>query len=292
MHVPAFPMRFAAGLLAACALAAAASAAPREKDDDEPVRVELVSEYTALVAGRPQSLGLLLHHRPHWHTYWINPGDSGLPTTLAWTLPPGYEAGAIDWPVPRRFDVGGLYNVGYEGEVLLPVVISVPDGAAAGTRARVEVAVKWLACREECIPGKASLSLDLPVVREAAAADPRWPAAFSAARLAQPQATAWKGELAGEGDRFVVRLRGPGLPSGAAPLDAFAVQRRLFDNKPPTIRRDGDALVVEAGRSEYFATAPSELELVVTEAAPAGARGWRVRIPWAAAASAAPSTSR
>ena len=111
---------------------------------------------------------MLLRHEPHWHTYWINPGDSGLPTTLAWTLPPGLKTQDIAWPLPKRFDVGGLYNFGYDGEVVLPVALSVPADAEPGTTAHIAVEAKWLVCREECIPGKASLTLDLPIVDRAA----------------------------------------------------------------------------------------------------------------------------
>ena len=38
--------------------------------------------------------------RPNWHTYWINPGDAGNPTTIDWTLPSGWSAGEIHWPRP------------------------------------------------------------------------------------------------------------------------------------------------------------------------------------------------
>lgn len=263
--------------------AATAIAAPA-KDDAEPVQVELVAEHAALVPGQPEQFGLRLRHSPHWHTYWINPGDSGLPTTLEWRLPAGFQADAIAWPVPRRFEVGGLYNFGYDGEVLLPVSIAVPADAAVGSTVRITATAKWLMCREECIPGKANLGLDLPVVREGAQPDPRWIRPFSDARLAQPQATAWKASAREDGSRFVVTLSGPGLPPPTAKLDAFAAQRKLLDNQPPTIRRDGDVLIVEGGKSEYFTTAPSEIELWLTTDGAGGPRGWRVRAPLAAAA--------
>lgn len=263
--------------------AAATSVAAPAKDDAEPVQVELVAEHAALVPGRTEQFGLLLRHQSHWHTYWINPGDSGLPTRLEWTLPPGFQADAIAWPVPKRFEVGGLYNFGYEGETLLPISIAIPADASVGSTARIAVTAKWLACREECIPGKASLAIELPIERDAAGPDTRWIRPFSAARLGQPQATAWKASAREEGGRFVVRVSGPGLPPPPAKLDAFAAQKKLFDNKPPTIRRDGDALVVETGKSEYFTTAPSEVELWLTADGASGPRGWRVRVPLAAA---------
>jgi thiol:disulfide interchange protein DsbD len=254
-------------------------------DDGDHVSVELISEHMALAPGQSQQLGILLRHEPHWHTYWINPGDSGLPTTLAWTLPPGVKAQEIAWPMPKRFDVGGLYNFGYDGEAVLPVAISAPADAAPGSKAHIAVDAKWLVCREECIPGKKTLTLDLPI---AAPTDPpkpdgRWTMQFSRARLAEPQATAWKATNAADGDRIVVTLRGPSLPAVDG-LDAFVAERKLVDNKPPRIRSEGDALIGDFAKSEYFGTPPESFDLVLTQPSAAGVRGWRVQVPFAAKA--------
>lgn len=246
----------------------------------EPLSAQLVAEQLALVPGGRASFGVLLRHAPHWHSYWINPGDSGLPTTLEWMLPPAYAAGAVEWPVPKRFEVGGLYNIGYDGEVLLPVSITVPADAPAGSSVHVALTLKWLACREACIPGKASLVLDLPIVRAAAKDDPRWQRAFADARSAQPRAAAWHGSVRDDGGRFVVRLSGAGLPRPSARLDAFVTQRKVFENHPPSIRRDGDMLVIETDRSEYFAGAPDGIELVLVDTAAQPPQGWRVQVPF------------
>jgi DsbC/DsbD-like thiol-disulfide interchange protein len=251
------------------------------------VSVELISEHTSLAAGQSLQLGLLLRHEPHWHTYWINPGDSGLPTTLSWTLPPGLKVQDIAWPLPKRFDVGGLYNFGYDGEVVLPIAVSVPADAAVGSSAHVAVVAKWLVCREECIPGTASLALDLPIAADAPQPDARWTMQFARARLAQPQATAWKAEARIDGDRIAITLRGPGLPA-AEGLDAFVEERKLVDNKPPHIRLDGEALIVDFGKSDYFGTSPAAADLVLTQPNAAGVRGWRVQVPLLAATTAAP----
>jgi len=97
----------------------------------QPVRVdaveaELVAARTAAVPGQPLALGLVLRHDPQWHTYWRNPGDSGLPTQLMLNLPAGWSAGDIAWPKPHRIFVGPLANYGYDGEILLPLTVSVP----------------------------------------------------------------------------------------------------------------------------------------------------------------------
>src|SRR5882757_8399496 len=90
------------------------------------VEADLVTERTAVEAGKPLTVALRLKMIPHWHTYWRNPGDSGLKTTLAWTLPEGFSAGEIQWPIPQRIPAGPLTNYGYENEVYLLTEITVP----------------------------------------------------------------------------------------------------------------------------------------------------------------------
>ncbi len=84
----------------------------------EQVRAELMAHAPDGAApGKTVWLGLQLTHAPEWHTYWKNSGDSGLPTELQWTLPPGVSAGPVQWPTPRKFPIGPLANYGYSGTV-------------------------------------------------------------------------------------------------------------------------------------------------------------------------------
>ena len=73
-----------------------------------------------------------------WHTYWRNPGDSGEPTALTWTLPAGWSAGEIQWPAPHAVPFAMLVNYGYEGEVLFPIEITVPMPDAVTTLVKQE----------------------------------------------------------------------------------------------------------------------------------------------------------
>jgi hypothetical protein len=107
---------------------------------------------------------------------------------------------------------------------------------------------------------------------------------FAHARLSEPQASAWKTATRVDGDRIAVTLTGPGLPEKADGLDAFVEEKKLVDNKPPEIRKDGDALVIAFAKSEYFTTPPETYDLVVTQPAAAGMRGWRIQVPFAATA--------
>lgn len=257
-------------LLAALPLAAQETA--------EPLQVELVAQYAALQPGTRARIGLRLRHAPHWHSYWVNPGDSGLPTRLAWNLPAGWQAGDIDWPLPRRFAVGALQNFGYEGELVLPLQVSVPADARPGTTVPLAVTVKWLACREECIPGKSELALALPVGAQTPAANPQWAGLFADALRAQPAPAPWQGSAELVGERVRIRLRGADLPPLEG-LDAQAVQRRILDNRLPSFRREGADLVIETHRSEYFGTAPERFDLVLTAPTADGPRGWTLDLP-------------
>lgn len=117
--------------------------------------------------GKPAWLGLQLRHAPDWHTYWKNPGDSGLPTQLDWQLPPGVQAGAIEWPTPKKFPLGPLANYGYDGTVLLRVPLTV-EAASLAQSLTVGLNASWLACRTECIPEEGQFSLKLSTDRAVA----------------------------------------------------------------------------------------------------------------------------
>src|SRR5690348_9511984 len=86
-------------LLGALASLGPASAAPPKATDL--VKAELVAEPPSVAPGATLWLDLHLATQAGWHTYWRNPGDAGEPTTIDWTLPPGFSAGAIQWPVPQ-----------------------------------------------------------------------------------------------------------------------------------------------------------------------------------------------
>ncbi len=142
----------------------------------EQVRAELVAHAPQGVApGKPVWFGLKLEHIPHWHTYWKNPGDSGLPTTLIWTLPAGVTAGDIDWPAPGHLPIGPLMNYGYEATVVLPVPVTLTG--RPGNPLHVKLEADWLVCRIECIPQSGTFELDIdtsrPITAHAADFD-RW----------------------------------------------------------------------------------------------------------------------
>jgi thiol:disulfide interchange protein DsbD len=174
----------------------------------EAVEVELVAEHDAVRAGSPLSIGLRIAHDPHWHTYWRNPGDSGLATELSLALPDGFVAGPIQWPAPQRLFIPPLANYGYEGEVVLPLELAVPNTLPNGP-VRITGKAFWLMCRDVCIPGEAQIALTLPVAPAGATPEPtRHAPAFAAARARMP-ATALAVTVSAAGDRLSIGLDAP-----------------------------------------------------------------------------------
>jgi thiol:disulfide interchange protein DsbD len=125
------------------------------------VVAELIPEMTTVVTGKP--FGVILHLKmdPGWHTYWINPGDAGIPTMIKWTLPPGFTAGPILWPVPEKHAMGPLVTYGYDGDVYLLTMITPPASGDLPEHLDIKAKAEWLVCQEECIPGQAQMTLTL-----------------------------------------------------------------------------------------------------------------------------------
>ena len=91
----------------------------------------------------------------HWHTYWKNPGDTGLATELKWELPSGWKASELRWPAPSYLEVSELASHAYEDQVSLAFELTPP--ADASGEIVLKAKASWLECKESCIPGDATL---------------------------------------------------------------------------------------------------------------------------------------
>jgi DsbC/DsbD-like thiol-disulfide interchange protein len=140
------------------------TAAAAQQGSAQYARVELLARPAAIMPDSDLQLGIHFILEKGWHIYWINPGDSGQPPSFKWQLPPGFSAGQIHWPHPERIQPNKeLADFGYHDEVLLPINIHVPTQLGTSDPVEFGVEVKWLICREVCIPEHASLHLTLPV---------------------------------------------------------------------------------------------------------------------------------
>jgi DsbC/DsbD-like thiol-disulfide interchange protein len=179
------------------------------------VAVELIAETTAVVPGERFNLALDFKLEPHWHLYWKNPGASGLPVEIEWQLPAGLSAGEIQWPAPERIELGGLMNYGYEDAVTLMVPIQVAEDLTLGAVMLIQAEVSWLVCEQFCMPGDATLSLELPVRSEAGSSTEA--PTFGAARARLPELTApWRVSAVLEGQELLLNIEqssGATIPS-------------------------------------------------------------------------------
>ena len=133
---------------------------PRGASDN--VEVSLLSDAASIQPGKQFLIALHMKLDSGWHTYWKNPGDSGLPLKIQWDLPPGFTPGEIQWPIPSRIPEPPLMGYGYHGEVLFIVPI-MPAKSITTRDVRIAGTFDWLECKDICIPGGAKLALTLPV---------------------------------------------------------------------------------------------------------------------------------
>ncbi len=133
----------------------------------EPVKAELIAEHASVQPGGSTHIGVHFDLEDGWHIYWKEPGDAGLPTTIVWQGPSWVSFGPLHWPPPQQFqDPGDIRTHGYSGTVVLYSTLQCQLAAIGGqypVPLTVHATVKWLACKELCVPGSAELDLSLPV---------------------------------------------------------------------------------------------------------------------------------
>jgi thiol:disulfide interchange protein DsbD len=251
-----------------------AAAQPTELTTER-VRAELLAFAPEGVApGKPVWLALSIHHQPRWHTYWKNPGDSGLPTALRWQLNDGAVAGDIAWPTPQALRVGPLMNHGYEGTLLLPVPVTIP----AGFKARdllVKLQAEWLACKDVCVPESGEFALKIPARVVTATHARRFEDALSRVpqELASVQARATI-------ERRALKVEVDGLPPGlrGRELRFFAELAGVVEHAAVIEQRwDAARWVARVPLSSQRSESPAAMHAVLVAAGQP--TGIRIRLP-------------
>ena len=102
-------------------------------------------------------LGYKFVFTPGWHTYWINPGDSGGPPIFEFNSPSGWDINENVWPGPQKIIYPPLMTFGYVDEVIFPFELNLKNLNDQDT----EITTKFLVCDDICVPEEATLLLSL-----------------------------------------------------------------------------------------------------------------------------------
>lgn len=265
--MPSFSLRAALSCAAATlalvpgSAGAQASASGSRTGQGPHVRVELIADRAA--PGPGMRLGLEFDLDPQWHIYWQNPGDSGGPPQVQWTFPPGMMAAGIEWPAPERIDIGGLVNYGYHGTVVLPVVVAVAADVRIPQVVVVRASVRWMACANLCVPGKADLELKFPLTDSERIQVGGWKAAIDSARarVPKPAPASWTASASSTSDTFIVDVLTGSREEGAVffPLELSQVN----DSAVQAVTPLADGIRLALRKSSQLAKDPGALRGVL-----------------------------
>lgn len=245
--------------------------------------LELVSDTSAISAGHEFTVGLQFKMERGWHIYWVNPGDSGEPPHVTWQLPKGLTVGDVIWPAPRKMGASTIVNYVYDSDVLLMAPVRAGVDYSASASDKLEATVKFLICSEQmCMPGKAQLSLALPV-KSQTTQDAAMAARFAAARerLPKPPPVNWKFSGRAEKDSFVIEIQA-GRPIPQAyffPLHESQIENsapQLAGSRPSglrlTLRKSGELTKALTNLAGVLELPSGEAYLVDVPIAPAARR--------------------
>jgi len=223
---------------------------------------KLLLSHSEAKPGTTVTAGLELTMDDGWHTYWINPGEAGIATSVEWTLPKGVSAGPIQWPTPDKFTALGSIGYGYHGKTILLVPLTITSDAAPG-QATISGKVSWLECKVLCVPRDQSVSATLTIAgSDALSADA---AKLDAVRETLPKTYAeltvkavWDGE-AKEDERSLLIEFDAGQADNDA--DFFAMPSEAFEVSPESevTAIDGGRVRIRKTVSKYEGAWPSEL---------------------------------
>jgi len=190
-------------------------------------KLSLVSEKASLVPGDSQWIGLRFQLEPGWHIYWTNPGDSGEPPKISWHLPNGIQATEFQFPAPQRIADHGLTDYGYQGHVVLLSKLTVPAGITS-KKADISADVRYLVCREVCVPAKEHLAVTVPMDGNGKQSAEAGIIQTAAANLPKPLPSGVHVSATSKSDNFVVAVASKrsdfGVVSDFIPFDTQVIE--------------------------------------------------------------------
>ena len=153
------------GLLPALLIAVGAVlGAPSTAHANPHAEVSLLSETDQPRPGSTFLVGIRIVPAPGWHSYWSNPGDSGIAPMIKWEATPGVRFGPLLHPAPTLLKVAGIASYVHSGEHILLARVRADPTLKRGTLLPIGAQLIWATCSESlCVPERTALSLNLKV---------------------------------------------------------------------------------------------------------------------------------
>jgi thiol:disulfide interchange protein/DsbC/DsbD-like thiol-disulfide interchange protein len=209
----------------------------------------MTAEVKSIAPGSTFTVALKLSHPEEWHSYYQNSGGVELPPSIKWTLPEGFTAGPIQWPVPQVKDGFFGKSFVYVGSPVFLSDITAPSSLTVGQTVTFTADTTWQICKESCINENKSFTFKLPVTA-APEKDPAAAALIKDARATQPlKAAGWTFSASPAGEDFLLRVK----PAGALendPVDFVPDQPFVQSaSSGGAITRDGDVWSIRLKRA-------------------------------------------
>jgi DsbC/DsbD-like thiol-disulfide interchange protein len=224
------------------------------------LKLQLVSEQSAIIPGKPFTVGLWLDHDRGAHTYWRFPGIVGVPTQLKWNLPKGWRAGALIYPEPERTLMFQIKAQGFDRDVMLRTEITPPANLKIGEQVTLTGKASWMCCGNSCHPASMDLSLTLPVA-ETSALNEKWHKLLNEERArAEQTSDAWTASASEKGVTVTLTLQ-PATAEARLSKSQREADRIIvftedgwFDTDKPQIiqRQDDGSLVITLTKAETY----------------------------------------
>jgi len=126
------------------------------------VQAAAIPEFASVAPGGAFRVAVRLRIPVGCHISWVNPGQSGLPTTIAWQMPTGVSADETLWPYPERDETAGFVSHVYRG-VAVVVTRFLVDSAFRGGAVALRADLSWGLCGATCVPQRETVAVTLPV---------------------------------------------------------------------------------------------------------------------------------
>ncbi len=227
-----------------------------EPFDADQAIVELISDAAVISPGQTFEIGLKMQLDPHWHVYWLNPGDTGYAPSIEWSAPEGFEFGPLEFPAPERIPTPPFVSYGYEDEVVFLTRVVVPEDFSSSEAVTIKAAVEWLGCKDVCIPGSAKLAIEFPftAMGESLATSPDLDAVLQARGNIPLPAPGGSLTYAETEDSINLTFNWAGLEKALLGDVYFYVEQEgVVDSaKEQTYNHQGSNLVLSIPKSEYF----------------------------------------